>query len=138
MMQFYKDLPATHFVLRKVPICEYSGAKRFPGEGPGFCCRKGKVNIFFAPIPDGETDWEDKSILLEQNRVIRFPRKKRSYTKRKFKCFVHLIFIFYFSYDADCVYRPSPQVLLIYGQTCASIIRICNHYIYVPEWKDSR
>ena len=81
MMQFYKDLPATHFVLRKVPICEYSGAKRFPGEGPGFCCRKGKVNIFSAPIPGGETGWEDKSILLEQNPVIRFPRKKRSYTK---------------------------------------------------------
>ena len=48
----YKDLPTTHFVLRKVPICEYCGAKRFPGEGPGFCCRKGKVSIFSAPIPD--------------------------------------------------------------------------------------
>jgi len=95
MMQFYKDLPATHFVLRKVPICEYSGAKRFPGEGPGFCCRKGKVNIFSAPIPGGETGCEDKSILLKQNPIIRFPRKKRSYTKRKCKCFVHLIFIFY-------------------------------------------
>ena len=48
----YKDLPTTHFVLRKVPIYEYCGAKRFPGEGPGFCCRKGKVSIFSAPIPD--------------------------------------------------------------------------------------
>ena len=37
--------------------------------------------------PGGETDWEDKSILLEQNPVIHFPRKKRSYTKRKCKCF---------------------------------------------------
>jgi len=37
--------------------------------------------------PGGETGWEDKSILLEQNPVIRFPRKKRSYTKRKCKCF---------------------------------------------------
>jgi len=42
--------------------------------------------------PRGETGWEDKSILLEQNPAIRFPRKKRSYTKRKCKCFVHLIF----------------------------------------------
>jgi len=48
----YKNLPIRHFVLRKVPMCEYCGAKRFPGEGPGFCCRKGKVNIFSAPIPD--------------------------------------------------------------------------------------
>ena len=37
--------------------------------------------------PGGETGWEDKSILLEQNPVIRFPRKKRSYTKRKCKYF---------------------------------------------------
>ena len=77
----YKNLTIRHFVLRKVPMCEYCGAKRFLGEGPGFCCRKGKVNIFSAPIPGGETGWEDKSILLEQNPVICFPRKKRSYTK---------------------------------------------------------
>ena len=30
----------------------------------------------------GEIGWEDKSNLLEQNPVIRFPRKKRMYTKR--------------------------------------------------------
>ena len=48
----YKNLPIRHFVLRKVPMCEYCGAKRFLGEGPGFCCRKGKVNIFIAPILD--------------------------------------------------------------------------------------
>ena len=41
----YKDLPAHHLVFRKVPICEYCGAIRFPSEGPGFCCRQGKVNI---------------------------------------------------------------------------------------------
>ena len=48
----YKNLTIRHFVLRKVPMCEYCGAKRFLGEGPGFCCRKGKVNIFIAPILD--------------------------------------------------------------------------------------
>ena len=48
----YKDLPARHLVLRKAPICEYCGAIRFPGEGPGFCCRQGKVNIVNTPIPD--------------------------------------------------------------------------------------
>ena len=47
----YKDLPAHHLVLRKVPICEYCGAIRFPSEGPGFCCRQGKVNIVSTPIP---------------------------------------------------------------------------------------
>jgi len=48
----YKDLPAHHHVLRKVPICEYCGAIRFPSEGSGFCCRQGKVNIVNTPIPD--------------------------------------------------------------------------------------
>ena len=48
----YKDLPAHHLVLRKVPICEYCGAIRFPSEGPGFCCRQGKVNIVNTPVPD--------------------------------------------------------------------------------------
>jgi len=48
----YKDLPAHHLVLRKVPICEYCGAIRFPSEGPGFCCRQGKVNIVNTPVSD--------------------------------------------------------------------------------------
>ena len=48
----YKDLPAHHHVLRKVPICEYCGAIRFPSEGSGFCCWQGKVNIVNTPIPD--------------------------------------------------------------------------------------
>ena len=43
--QVYKDLSAQHLVLKKVPICEFCDAIRFPGEGPGFCCRQGKVNI---------------------------------------------------------------------------------------------
>ena len=47
----YKDLPAHHFVLRKVPICEYCGAVKIPGEGPGFCCRQGKINTVNTPIP---------------------------------------------------------------------------------------
>ena len=48
----YKDLPAHHHVLRKVPICEYCGAIRFRSEGSGFYCRQGKVNIVNTPIPD--------------------------------------------------------------------------------------
>ena len=48
----YNDLPAEHLVLRKVPICEYCGAIRFSSEGPGFCCRQGKVNIVNTPVPD--------------------------------------------------------------------------------------
>ncbi|KAG2562244.1 hypothetical protein PVAP13_8KG265402, partial [Panicum virgatum] len=42
----YNDLPSDHLVLRKVPICEYCGAIRFPSQGPGFCCRQGK-NIWY-------------------------------------------------------------------------------------------
>lgn len=33
--------------------------------------------------PRGETGWEDKKILLEQTPFVRFPIKKRKYTKRK-------------------------------------------------------
>ena len=33
--------------------------------------------------PGGETGWEDKSILLEEIPIIRFPRIRRKYTKRK-------------------------------------------------------
>ena len=47
----YKDLPAGHLVLRKIPICEYCGAIRLPNEGLNFCCRQGKVNIVSTPIP---------------------------------------------------------------------------------------
>ena len=47
----YKDLPAGHLVLRKMPICEYCGAIRLPNEGLNFCCRQGKVNIVSTPIP---------------------------------------------------------------------------------------
>ncbi|KAG2628585.1 hypothetical protein PVAP13_3KG387654 [Panicum virgatum] len=48
----YKDIPSAHHVLRKVPKCEYCGAIRFPGEGLGFCCRQGKVNIYNPDVPD--------------------------------------------------------------------------------------
>ena len=47
----YKDLPAGHLVLRKIPICEYCGAIRLPNEGLNFCCRQEKVNIVSTPIP---------------------------------------------------------------------------------------
>jgi len=42
----YKGLPKKPHVLRKVKNCMSCRAKRFPGEGPAFCCRKGKVNIY--------------------------------------------------------------------------------------------
>jgi len=48
----YRDLPAHSLVLKKVPICEYCGDIKFPSEGPGFCCRQGKVNIVNTPVPD--------------------------------------------------------------------------------------
>ena len=50
--QVNKDQPAQHLVLKKVPICEFCGAIRFPGQGPGFCCRQGKVNIVNTQISD--------------------------------------------------------------------------------------
>ena len=48
----YNDLPSDHLVLRKMTICEYCGAIRFPSEGPGFCCKQGKVNLVNTPVPD--------------------------------------------------------------------------------------
>jgi len=39
----YKDLPAHHLVLRKVPIRKYCGAIRFPGEGLGFVAGKERL-----------------------------------------------------------------------------------------------
>jgi hypothetical protein len=48
----YRGLPENHLVLKKVPNCEFCRAKRFPGEGPAFCCRKGRINIFIPEVPD--------------------------------------------------------------------------------------
>jgi len=48
----YKDLPKEHPRLQKVPNCEFCGAIKFPGEGLGFCCRQGKVNIFIPDVPN--------------------------------------------------------------------------------------
>jgi hypothetical protein len=48
----YRGLPENHLVLKKVPNCEFCRAKRFPGEGPAFCCRKGCINIFIPEVPD--------------------------------------------------------------------------------------
>jgi hypothetical protein len=42
----YKDLAKKHHVLKRAKNCEFCHAKRFPGEGLAFCCRKGKVNIY--------------------------------------------------------------------------------------------
>lgn len=72
----YKDLPTSHMILQKVPNCEYCGALRFPGEGPGFCCRKGKVNIFTPKVPHqlGHlfTSQTDKDALYFRNNIRYF------------------------------------------------------------------
>ena len=47
----YNDLSKKHHVLKKAKNCQFCHAKRFPGEGPAFCCRKGKVNIYIPEIP---------------------------------------------------------------------------------------
>ena len=48
----YKKVPKGHLVLKKVPNCKFFNAKRFPGEGPAFCCRKRKVSICRKTVPD--------------------------------------------------------------------------------------
>ncbi|WVZ49677.1 hypothetical protein U9M48_001014, partial [Paspalum notatum var. saurae] len=48
----YNNLPKSHFALKKVPNCQYCGAKKFPGEGPAFCCRKGLVSICTTDVPN--------------------------------------------------------------------------------------
>jgi len=46
----YQNLPERH-KLRKVPDCSYCGAMRFQADTPGFCCRKGKVQIHIPDVP---------------------------------------------------------------------------------------
>jgi hypothetical protein len=46
----YQNLPERH-KLRNVPDCSYCGAIRFQYETPGFCCRKGKVQIHIPDVP---------------------------------------------------------------------------------------
>jgi hypothetical protein len=47
----YNDLPKKHHALRKVKNCEFCSAKKFPGEGPAFCCMKGKVDLYMPDLP---------------------------------------------------------------------------------------
>ena len=70
----YNDLPSDHLVLRKVPICEYCGAIRFPSEGPGFCCKQGKVNLVNTPVFDdlqrlftSQTDRDRDALYFKKN-----------------------------------------------------------------------
>jgi hypothetical protein len=48
----YNNLPKKHFVMHKVKLCCYCNAKRFPLEGPSFCCRQGKVKLYTPDVPD--------------------------------------------------------------------------------------
>jgi hypothetical protein len=48
----FQNLPKQHHVLRKIPDCPHCGALRFPFEGPAFCCRKGRVELFTPLVPD--------------------------------------------------------------------------------------
>lgn len=47
----YKDLPKKHHVLKKAKKLSILPCKEVPGEGPAFCYRKGKVNIYIPEIP---------------------------------------------------------------------------------------
>jgi hypothetical protein len=47
----YHNLPKKHFVLRKMKPYGYCNAKRFPLEGPSFCCRQGKVKLHMPDVP---------------------------------------------------------------------------------------
>ena len=45
-------MPRETHMLKPVPDCHHCGAKRFPKESPGFCCRSGKVELNAPVIPD--------------------------------------------------------------------------------------
>uniref|UniRef100_K3ZCU2 Helitron helicase-like domain-containing protein n=1 Tax=Setaria italica TaxID=4555 RepID=K3ZCU2_SETIT len=47
----YMNLPKKHHVLKKAKNCEFCNAKKFPDEGPTFCCRNGKVHIYILEVP---------------------------------------------------------------------------------------
>jgi sulfur relay (sulfurtransferase) complex TusBCD TusD component (DsrE family) len=46
----YHNFPKKHFVLRKVKPCGYCNPKRFPLEGPSFCCTQGKVKLHMPDV----------------------------------------------------------------------------------------
>jgi hypothetical protein len=52
----YHNLPKKHLVLCKVKPCGCCNMKRFPLEGPSFCCRQGKVKLHMPDVPD-ELRW---------------------------------------------------------------------------------
>jgi hypothetical protein len=56
----YHNLPKKHFVLCKVKPCGYCNAKRFPLEGPFFCCWQGKVKLHMPDVSD-ELRWRFSS-----------------------------------------------------------------------------
>jgi hypothetical protein len=41
----YSNMPRETHMLKPVPNCRHCGAKRFPKEPLGFCCRNGKVEL---------------------------------------------------------------------------------------------
>jgi hypothetical protein len=45
-------MPRETHMLKLVSNCRHYGAKRFPKEPPGFCCRNGKVELSTPVIPD--------------------------------------------------------------------------------------
>ncbi|XBI41719.1 hypothetical protein VPH35_126150 [Triticum aestivum] len=47
----YHNIPTKHHVLKRVKDCIHCGAIRFQYEGPAFCCRKGKVEVFIPEVP---------------------------------------------------------------------------------------
>ena len=47
----YSNMPTETHKLKSVPNCHHCGAKRFPKEPPGFCCRSGKVELNAPVIP---------------------------------------------------------------------------------------
>ncbi|XP_039855593.1 uncharacterized protein LOC120713707 isoform X2 [Panicum virgatum] len=67
----YQNLPQRH-KLRNVPDCRFCGAMRFQYEPPGFCRRKGKVNIHISEVPkelkrlftSQNTRWRSMEVLL--------------------------------------------------------------------------
>ena len=47
----YPGIPGNHLVLKNVPNYEFCHAKRFPGEGPAFCCRRGALVYLYQKCP---------------------------------------------------------------------------------------
>lgn len=57
--------PEVHSVMARTSVCTHCGAKLFPGENKGLCCRNGKIKL------PANNEYPDEMMELLRNRTFR-------------------------------------------------------------------